>query len=227
MFFTSICRKTGTDRLNAALSEQTRTTRRRTNSVNVKITFMSWILEFLTGLSFIIDTMTSHGTDSGLFIDSCLNFILIPGTFVINHGVTKNIIVQENWCQGLRNIMGRYDRVELILQNQVMPNAQPNLNARPIRAISRNIVPLPCQNLSSFQPNNSRSRSETENPIGPVHRNVNCCVENGPDETDSMPRRPETTESRNVPLNVRQQAENIPEIILLPGEVQYISNCSS
>ena len=39
-----------------------------------------------------------------------INFIAIPSIYVINNDATKSIIVMENWFQGIRNVLGRYDR---------------------------------------------------------------------------------------------------------------------
>ena len=97
----------GRDFLHDALSEDTRKWRHKTVSVNIKITFASWIMEFITGLTVI--AIWAYGDKSApipywqMFFLMFMVFIVVPSTYVLNREVTKQIIVLENWCMGFQS----------------------------------------------------------------------------------------------------------------------------
>ena len=102
------------------MSEERRTLRKRRHLVNLQITFVSWCLELAMGLLILLRMFIFWATGMEMvyvqhylrYLDCVLNFIAIPSIYVINNEVTKRIIVLENWFQGIRNVLGRYNRVE-------------------------------------------------------------------------------------------------------------------
>ena len=73
--------------------------------------FISWIVELVAGWAtllirfFLSSTLNGHITEWITFAVICVNFIIIPCTYILNNGATKEVIVSENWREGLRNIL--------------------------------------------------------------------------------------------------------------------------
>ena len=99
-------RTEGSEFLNQVLDNDCLLIRRRTNRVNIKITFLSWTLEFLTGIFVILVRVykINQLIHWAYLIDVCLVFVVIPCTYVLNREVTKQIIVFGNWYQGIKSI---------------------------------------------------------------------------------------------------------------------------
>ena len=99
-------RSDGKDFLKKALSEDARRYRRQNISVNIKITFLSWILECLEGVTIILAWALGFGKKthkiSGL-IGPFIVFVATPCTYILNRETTKQLIVMENWLKGLRS----------------------------------------------------------------------------------------------------------------------------
>ena len=99
-------RSDGKDFLKKALSEDARRYRRQNISVNIKITFLSWILECLEGATIILVWALGFGEKShkisGLLVPF-ISFIAIPCTYILNRETTKQMIVMEDWLKGLRS----------------------------------------------------------------------------------------------------------------------------
>ena len=95
----------GKEFLNEVLSEDARRYRRKTISVNIKITFLSWALECMGGIGAIV-VWVFIGNESfqlyGLFLQ-ILGLIIIPCTYILNRETTKQIIVLENWMKGIQS----------------------------------------------------------------------------------------------------------------------------
>ena len=101
--------------------------RRRTNRVNIKITFLSWILEFLSGIFVILARVLKYKSIIHwmYLVDLCLVFVIIPCTYVLNREVTKQIIVFGNWYQGVRSIIFS-NALQSSQSNQVNPIVENN-----------------------------------------------------------------------------------------------------
>ena len=106
MVFQPNFRSDGKDFLKEALSEDARRYRRQNISVNIKITFLSWILECLEGATIILVWALGFGKKSHKvsgIIGPLIVFIATPCTYILNRETTKQIIVMENWLKGLRS----------------------------------------------------------------------------------------------------------------------------
>ena len=105
IFFQFNCSNNGKEFLNEVLSEDARRYRRKTISVNIKITFLSWVLECMGGIGAIV-VWVFIGNESfqlyGLFLQ-ILGLIIIPCTYILNRETTKQIIVLENWMKGIQS----------------------------------------------------------------------------------------------------------------------------
>ena len=122
------------------LSESSKLKRRRTNKVNLQMTVISWSLEFIAGLvclgvNFQIENPESSPDLISMMVifDTCLNFIIIPSTYIFNDEVRKRGIIAEGWCMGVR---GRMD------SNSVGPASNnDSIEIKPIQRPKK--VPIP------------------------------------------------------------------------------------
>ena len=131
--------------LNAALSDDARIKRGRTRTVNLQMTFISWSLEFISGIitmAFIYiihhgiyDNISKHVL---LALDICINSIVIPGSYLLNSEVNKSLIVAGGWYRAIRNLLlpARHNQI------QPEPPIELNVIPRPIASISGNIDAL-------------------------------------------------------------------------------------
>ena len=88
------------------LSESSKLKRRRTNKVNLQMTVISWSLEFIAGLVCLGVNLNPESSPDLISImvifDTCLNFIIIPSTYIFNDEVRKRRIIAEGWYIGVR-----------------------------------------------------------------------------------------------------------------------------
>ena len=147
--------------------------RRRTNSINIKITFLSYILECISGMfiivvgvlrmnEFVSITMT-HWMN---LVDVLLYFVIIPCTYVLNREVTKRIILMENWYQGIKSIFRKRHSSNSGAEAPAQPpapEARPRSRAliRPRNPNNRKIAPAPLVNGRHNKPQTSASGMDT------------------------------------------------------------------
>ena len=124
-------RHNGKEFLKRTLSEESRKYRRQVVSVNIKITFLSWALECIEGISIMLVWAFAEGQQfrvSALLIQ--LNALIItPCTYILNRETTKQIIVLENWLSGLKaTVMNLEDAESKVqrLEGERRNNAQNN-----------------------------------------------------------------------------------------------------
>ena len=122
-FYIFYGRANGREYLNDALSKEHMRRRHRAVSVNIKITFLSWAMEFISGVTVIAVWLLKEQKSPLTYVQKlfiqCMIFLVIPATYVLNREVTKQIIVLENWCTGMKSIfMSREQVVPLINQLQ-------------------------------------------------------------------------------------------------------------
>ena len=115
----SFFRSQGKEFLKRALSEDCQKYRRQLISVNIKITFLSWTLECTTGIGIILLwAFTAEERTyriSALFIQF-IGFVIIPCTYILNRETTKQIIVLENWLNGLKATIMKLEDAEVKVQ---------------------------------------------------------------------------------------------------------------
>ena len=73
------------------------------------MTVVSWLLEFFTGIIAISINIHSENPDSNVdlifsvvVMDAFLNFVLIPGSYLLNNEINKKLIIAEGWCKIFR-----------------------------------------------------------------------------------------------------------------------------
>ena len=93
------------------LSENAKARRRKVNDVNIKVTFMIWLIEFVGSFILIfIPKIVGHGqvgTGAGAIFTVSLYFVLLPFTYLINSSDIKRTIVDESWFHAVRGIFSR------------------------------------------------------------------------------------------------------------------------
>ena len=77
---------------------------------------MSWMIELIGIVSAIL---SPHLGISNLhYIDAIVMFVVIPFSHLMNDEDTKIIIMEENWFQGLRHMLGLHTDPDLRRNNQ-------------------------------------------------------------------------------------------------------------
>ena len=115
----SFFRSQGKEFLKRALSEDCQKYRRQLISVNIKITFLSWALECTTGIGIILLwAITAEERIYRMFslFIQFIAFVIIPCTYVLNRETTKQIIVLENWLNGLKATILNLEDAEVKVQ---------------------------------------------------------------------------------------------------------------
>ena len=128
----SYFRQIGKEFLKRKLSDECRNYRHQAASVNIRITFLSWAFECVEGIGVILVWAFAEEKAfriAVLFIQ--FNALVItPCTYILNRETTKQIIVLENWFNGLKATVMNLEDAEVRLQRlerERCNNAQNNL----------------------------------------------------------------------------------------------------
>ena len=69
--------------------------------------FMAWMYELIATLSILLRPfLRKHGISDLHYPDAIIMFVVIPFVHLMNDEDTKGIILEENWYQGLRHMLG-------------------------------------------------------------------------------------------------------------------------
>ena len=109
------------------------------------MTTISWCLEFTTGILAMVLMHFSFTDELALFSiflgDVCLNFVVIPSSYVFNNEETKQHIIAEGWYKWFNNAL-RSCRVAPATNDSPAAPIAINPIPRPISTISGNIKAL-------------------------------------------------------------------------------------
>ena len=104
-------------RLRQLLPASTLQRRRVVNSVNMKTTFICWLVEFIGSLLFIVGPFITGHNNVGWGVVQVLvmfvYFIMLPFTYFINSSETKNIIADSTWLHGFLRIFQTIGRTRV------------------------------------------------------------------------------------------------------------------
>ena len=68
---------------------------------------MSWLYEFLAVASTLFSPLLhNYGIPNVHMLDAIIMSIIIPLTHLMNDEDTKQVILVENWYQGIRHLLG-------------------------------------------------------------------------------------------------------------------------
>ena len=189
---------------------------------------MSWLLEFISGWFIIVAILSTSETLSSYlaFADFTINFILIPGIYVMNNQVTKRIIAFESYWNGVKNIINSSSEHSAVNGNQGPAGVY---SVRPIPTISGNIQILNhfdrIDYLSMLQNNWTLDNGSN---MQCQHGDEEITIEEGSHSTQVVQLSPMLTpqasferESRNLPTNMIHSGFKNIDICNLPGSVNY------
>ena len=89
--------------------------------MNIKITFLAWFVEFLNGLVGIVFWQIGSRRYFHLWRlwGQTLSFVLIPIAYTLNREVTKQIIVLEDWYNGIKSVFLSRKEAEAIVEEDL------------------------------------------------------------------------------------------------------------
>ena len=91
------------------LSEESKRKRRRTDTISLQTTIISWLIEFIAGSAMLISYLLSI-FDEGLFIrfyipfDIILCSIIIPSCYILKTEKIKKVVADGGWCKIFKDI---------------------------------------------------------------------------------------------------------------------------
>ena len=137
--------------VNQLLSEESKIKRNRKTAIGIQTTTISWVLEFLGGaivlLSYFVIEYRDELTDLiTLLLVVCLNFILIPASYLMIPTKGRERILEKGWCKSL----------EMLLHN-------------PIKVSPEGIVNLEMQDASNVE---ESSDTTSNNQIRSISGNL-------------------------------------------------------
>ena len=86
------------------LSEKVRTRRQRRKTINIQMTIISWLIEFIAGIgNLAIYFLYDENDIVALFamFTIFVNFVVIPGTYILNTEACKRFIIEQGWIVSL------------------------------------------------------------------------------------------------------------------------------
>ena len=103
--------RSSSQNLEKLLSDKSKIRRRKLNDVNIGVTFIVWLTEFVGSLLIIFPPMVfGHaqvGTATAHTIGISFYFVLLPFLYLVNDSDVKNTIVEDNWARAIRGIFNR------------------------------------------------------------------------------------------------------------------------
>ena len=97
--------KNGIVNINELLSEEAKIKRNRRKTINIQITFISWLVEFVAGIIGLLQVLLRHVSSSILSLSVFLNFIIIPGIYLLNTEMCKPLIITQGWWKWIRTLL--------------------------------------------------------------------------------------------------------------------------
>ena len=93
------------------MSDKSRIRRRKLFDVNIKITFIVWLTEFIGSLLLVfIPKIFGHGqigTEAGFALSVTFYFVLLPFLYMVNNDDVKNTIADDSWFHAIRGIFNK------------------------------------------------------------------------------------------------------------------------
>ena len=91
--------------VNELLNDNAKQRRKHTKTVNIQMSVMTWLIEFITGcLLIILFTLDDNITIIVIIalLDGIMTFVAIPGAYILNTEIMKSKIIQNGWFRSLR-----------------------------------------------------------------------------------------------------------------------------
>ena len=226
------------------LSEESRRKRKRSNAINIQITFITWLLEFSAGILCAVVYFTSSMVASRwlAFLDMTLNFILVPGSYIINNDVNKAAIMAHGWIQGIRRMISLTNpdepnqdngnvannenqaRESLPLANPrsgasgVLKTEGPSSSEEPTCSKAANFVDGEEDASVSEQPSTSNGATSSR---ANVERSADSCHQNETNQFDNLDRISQHRSENGANDELEDVEEGIVTIEINPSKVEY------
>ena len=101
------------------LSDKTKVRRRKLMEVNIRVTFILWLIEFVGQIALVfVPKIFGHGqagTAAGMIFVVLFYFVLLPFFYLVNSSDVKQTIAEESWFRAIREIFNRSN-------NEVLPD---------------------------------------------------------------------------------------------------------
>ena len=135
--------------LDTLLSEESRIKRNRKKTINIQMTFISWSLEFVAGLFVILQLMagwlrlvtqlqTAKIFLSLILLSVFLNFVIIPGTYLLHTDICKAFVISQGWWKSFRTLFS-LNRAAPIQNEGLEEHRNPNVRPIPNVVASKNV----------------------------------------------------------------------------------------
>ena len=93
------------------LPKKSKARRRKINDVNIKVTFIAWLMEFLGSfVAAAIPAIFGHGQIAYAALQILalfFYFVLLPFFYLLNDSEVKSTIAEESWVRAIRGIFNR------------------------------------------------------------------------------------------------------------------------
>ena len=162
-----------TERMKVVLSDFSQNVRRRTRTISIKVTIISWMVEFLTGISLVffkvLGNAQSHPPYYMMFYLTSM-CVVAPSTYLINREVIKQKILLSGWRHGIRSIF--------MSDKQVAPNQVHNaFTLKRFASESTRAKTSMSSSANAIAPNSSKSTAHSSNKIHTLQSKSNPKLE--------------------------------------------------
>ena len=93
------------------LSDNSKLRRRKLNDINIKVTFVVWLAEFVGSILLIfVPSMAGHGQFGNslqIVLVMGFYFVLLPFLYLVNDSDIKKAIMDDSWFGAIRGIFNR------------------------------------------------------------------------------------------------------------------------
>ena len=80
--------------------------------ISFQMCFTAWVYESVAVIFQVLVPLFNYiGISNVYYSDVILSFVVIPSVYLMNNDDTKQIILNENWYQGLRHMLGIYTQI--------------------------------------------------------------------------------------------------------------------
>ena len=164
--------------LDTLLSEESRIKRNRKKTINIQMTFISWSLEFVAGLFVILQLMagwlrlvtqlqTAKIFLSLILLSVFLNFVIIPGTYLLHTDICKAFVISQGWWKSFRTLFS-LNRAAPIQNEGLEEHRNPNVRPIPNVVASKNV-----DGVLDRYPSNEPDSEPQPLPIPTISGNIN------------------------------------------------------
>ena len=164
------------DKVRDILSDRAKKRRAEICQVNIKVTFIVWLVEFFGCMTMAIDFLVVGSRSNALTgllrtLTILAYFVLLPVTFLVNCHETKEAIMDSSWRTALEGIFksSKKDSANKASEESSKPTTQSeSTNTKSIFIISKGKI---VDNKTSSANDSQRHRDNIKTQGGPLNNN--------------------------------------------------------